>query len=101
MAAEQNINFEALESKIQKLIHLHRSLSEKCDQLAAENLTLKAELELAEGKTKSLDQALERLRHLEQQKETNKESIQRIKRQINEIITEVDKNVALVAQNKK
>ncbi|MBL0104435.1 MAG: hypothetical protein IPP51_12185 [Bacteroidetes bacterium] len=92
-------NFSALESRIQKLIHLHEELKKSNQQLLADNNRLMLELDDERNKIRRLEEGYKNLKEIESS--TTKQSITNMKRRINDIIVEIDKNMALIDDNHK
>ncbi len=96
---EQSTNFSGLEQRIQKLISLHEQLKESNQGLISDNRRLRIELEEERTKAGRLEEGYRNLKEVE--KTGNRQSISQIKKRINDIIGEIDKNISqLSGQNK-
>ena len=87
-------NFSLLQDKIQKLIHLHEELKKANKILYTEKRQLTRELEDERGKLQRLEVGYKNLKEIE--KSTSKQSITNMKRKINDIIVEIDKNMSMI-----
>ena len=87
-------NFSLLQDKIQKLIHLHEELKKANKKLYTEKRQLTRELEDERGKLQRLEEGYKNLKEIE--KSTSKQSITNMKRKINDIIVEIDKNMSMI-----
>jgi hypothetical protein len=96
MAGPQELTgkFSLLESKIQKLIHLHQELKNSNLQLLAENRQLNLALDEEKDKIRRLEEGYRNLKEMESN--SNRQSITQMKRKINDIITEIDRNVSIL-----
>jgi hypothetical protein len=86
-----------LESKAQKLIHLHTKAVEDNEKLRLANTDLEAKLQQKEIEFKELEekqQALKLAKSLLENNETEKTTD--IKLKINELVREIDKSIALL-----
>jgi predicted nuclease with TOPRIM domain len=98
--AELKLKFEELENRVQKLIHLHKET--KAENAALLQLNKKLESELKEEKERyfRLEEGLTNLKETE--RNTTNRSISGIKQRINDMVSEIDRSVALISeQNKK
>ncbi len=91
---EQSINFSTLEKRIQKLISLHEQLKISNQGLLTDNRKLRIELEEERSKTSRMEEGYRNLKEVE--KNGNRQSITQIKKRINDIIGEIDKNISLL-----
>ena len=86
-----------LESKAQKLIHLHTKAVEENEKLSLTNTALESKLLQKEVEFKELEekqQALKLAKSLLENNETEKTTD--IKLKINELVREIDKSIALL-----
>jgi hypothetical protein len=86
-----------LESKAQKLIHLHTKATEENERLKQENTGLLEKIQQKELEFKELEekhQALKLAKSLLENQETEKTTD--IKLKINELVREIDKSIALL-----
>ena len=86
-----------LETRIQKLISLHKEVKARASLLEAENQRLQAALEAERIKVLAVEEGL-RLK-LEERQATG-QNIGQLKRKINDIISEIDKSVLLINEHK-
>ncbi|MBK6445848.1 MAG: hypothetical protein IPQ03_10890 [Bacteroidetes bacterium] len=96
--AELKTNFTALENRIQKMILLHEQLKNHNQALLAENRRILLELEDQRTKSARLEEGYKNLKEVE--KTSTKQNITQIKRRINDIIGEIDKNISLMDVHK-
>ena len=87
-------NFSGLESRIQKLIHLHEELKKANKKLVAEKRQKTIELEEEREKIKRLEEGYKNLKEIE--KTSSRQSITNMKRKISDIILEIDRNVSMI-----
>lgn len=87
-------NFSELEKRIQKLISLHEQLRDSNQSLVADTRRLRIELEEERSKTHRMEEGYRNLKEME--KTGNRQSIAQIKKRINDIIGEIDKNISLL-----
>ena len=99
MAATQDIKskFSSLEEKIQKLITLHEDAKRVNAKLIAEKRQMIIELEEEKEKLHRMQEGYKNLKEMEKSSSVN--SISNMKRKINDIILEIDRNMSLI-QNK-
>lgn len=83
-----------LENRIQQLMELHESLKSSCKDLLAENRELALQLEDERGKAKRLDEGYRNLK--DQEQSATRLQIDRINLRINELVSEIDKNIKLM-----
>ncbi|MFM7727132.1 MAG: hypothetical protein ACKO7B_10540 [Flavobacteriales bacterium] len=83
-----------LEGRIKQLIALHESLKSSCQDLLSENRRLVLELEDEKMKSKRLDEGYRNLK--DQEIVATRHQVDRINLRINELISEIDKNIQLV-----
>jgi hypothetical protein len=95
---EQKTKFEELEKRIQKLIHLHKEVKLENETLLQLNRQFEMELKNEKEKYFRLEEGLTNLKETERNS-TNK-SISGIKVKINEMISEIDRSVALISEQK-
>ncbi len=92
-------NFSELENRVQKLISLHEEVKESNQGLKSDVRRLRIELEEERNKTTRMEEGYRNLKEME--KTGNRQSIAQIKKRINDIIGEIDKNITLLnGQNK-
>jgi predicted RNase H-like nuclease (RuvC/YqgF family) len=92
-------NFSELENRIQKLISLHEQMKDSNQGLVSDIRRLRIELEEERSKTSRMEEGYRNLKEME--KTGNRQSITQIKKRINDIIGEIDKNISLLnGQNK-
>ncbi|MFN8144972.1 MAG: hypothetical protein U0073_11155 [Bacteroidia bacterium] len=96
--AEIKTNFTALENRIQKMILLHEQLKNQNLLLLAENKKLISELDEQKARTDRMEEGYRNLKEVE--KTSTKQNIAQIKRRINDIIGEIDKNISLMDVHK-
>jgi len=89
----------ALESRMQKFISLHEQLKKEHQDLVGEHRKVQFELEDERGRTKRMEEGYKNLKEVE--KVSKKQSISQIKRKINDIIGEIDKNMTLLDVHQK
>jgi hypothetical protein len=96
MAAQQDIknNFSALEERIQKMIHLHEELKKANQKLLAEKRQATMELKEEREKSRRMEEGYKNLKEIE--KSSSRQSITNMKRKINDIILEIDRNVSMM-----
>lgn len=96
MAASHDVksNFAPLEERIQKLIYLHEEARKENMKLMAEKRKLTLELEEEREKNKRMEEGYKNLKAIE--KSSSRQSITNMKRKINDIILEIDKNVSMM-----
>lgn len=86
---------DALKIKIEKLIHLHKSLQEENRQLKQDNSDLKNRLSVHSDEIKALQQKQVVLK-LSNTIGRNDEKKTEVKRKINELIKEIDRCIAML-----
>ena len=86
--------FAALEQRIQRFVELHNSLKSSYQSLVAENRRLILELEEERNKTKRLDEGYRNLK--DQEMTVTRQQVDRISLRINELVSEIDKNIKLI-----
>ena len=86
-----------LENRIQKLISLHKELKARAALLQAENQRLQAALKQEQ---ENLQQVREGLRLKHEERSATGQNIGLLKRKINDIISEIDKSVLLINEQK-
>lgn len=96
MAAQTDFksNFSALQDKIQKLIHLCEELKKSNNKLLAEKRQIIIELGEERAKIQRLEVGYKNLKEVE--KSSSKQNITNMKRRINDIIVEIDKNMSMM-----
>ncbi len=83
-----------LESKIRKLMDLHTEAKQLNQQLLAENRRLQMDLDEEKNKISRLEEGYRNLKEME--KTGTRQSISNMKRKINDIIVEIDKNMSMM-----
>jgi len=98
MTSQQDIkaNLSELEERIQKLINLHEDLKKVNKRLVAEQRQMTIELQEAKEKSKRMEEGYKNLKEIE--KTSSRQSIANMKRKINDIIVEIDKNVSMMEE---
>jgi hypothetical protein len=96
MVATQEIktNFTALQDKIQKLIYLHEEAKKANLKLLAEKRQITLELEEQKEKFRRIEEGYKNLKDVEQS--SSRQSISSMKRKINDIILEIDRNLSMI-----
>ena len=96
MAAQPDFksNFSALQDKIQKLIHLCEDLKKSNNKLLAEKRQIIIDLGEERAKIQRLEVGYKNLKEVE--KSSSKQNITNMKRRINDIIVEIDKNMSMM-----
>ena len=87
-------NLIVLQEKIQKLIHLHEELKKANQELLSDKVQLKKDLEQEKDKLVRLEVGYKNLKEIE--KSSSQKSIGNMKRKINDIILEIDKNMSMM-----
>ncbi len=90
-----SLYLDALHAKIEKLIHLHRSLSEQNNNLIAEKQELSVKIKNQEQEIKQLNEnykVLKIAKSMAGETETNSDA----KLKINELVREIDKCIGLL-----
>lgn len=86
--------FSTLEQRIQQFIELHEALKANCQQLLAENVRLVAELEQERSRSQRLDEGYKNLK--DRELAATREQVDRINLKINDLVSEIDKNIKLI-----
>ena len=96
MAAPQDYksNFTELHGKIEKLIYLHEELKKVNKKLLAEKLQMTKDLADEREKILRLEEGYKNLKEIE--KTSSRQSITNMKRKINDLIHEIDKNMSMM-----
>lgn len=84
----------ALEGRIQQLITMHESLKSSCQDLLTENHRLAIALEEEKARAARLDEGYRNLK--EQELAVTRQQVDRINLRINELVSEIDKNIQLI-----
>jgi hypothetical protein len=87
-------NFSELHDKIQKLIYLHEELKKANKKLLAEKLQMTKDLVDERERVLRLEEGYKNLKEIE--KTSARQSISNMKRKINDIIHEIDKNMSMM-----
>jgi predicted nuclease with TOPRIM domain len=90
-------NFEELEGKIQVLIDSHSRLKAENEALLKENTALAKSLEAEKARLKWVEDGYGALQDAEKKKKTK--TIGQLQRRIEDLISEVDKNISLIDNN--
>ncbi|MCC7301912.1 MAG: hypothetical protein IT233_04665 [Bacteroidia bacterium] len=85
----------SLQSKVEKLVHLHKKLAEENHRLTGETDSLRKEKESLKIKLKSLEEKLQ-VRNLAAATGVNSTDKSELKSKINELVREIDKCIALL-----
>lgn len=85
----------SLQSKVEKLVHLHKKLTEENQKLSGEVDSLHKEKESLNVKLKTLQEKLQ-IRDLAALSGTNTNNRSELKSKINELVREIDKCIALL-----
>ena len=88
-----------LETRIQKLISLHKELKVKAEILDSENQRLKEELREEKEKALMMQEGFRKMKN--EEKNVAGENIGQLKKKINDIISEIDKSVLLINEQSK
>jgi hypothetical protein len=96
MAAAQDIksNFSTLENRIQKLIHLYEESKKANKKLLEEKRLMSVTLDEERERLRRIEDGYKNLKEIE--KSTSRQSITNMKRKINDIILEIDKNMSMI-----
>jgi hypothetical protein len=96
MAAQTDFksNFTELHDKIEKLIYLHEELKKANKKLLAEKLQMTKDLEDERERILRLEEGYKNLKEIE--KSSSRQSITNMKRKINDLIHEIDKNMSMM-----
>jgi len=94
---ETTFNLAELENRIQKLISLHKELKAKAALLQAENQRLQAALKQEQDRLQAVQEGL---RQKHEERTATGQNIGLLKRKINDIISEIDKSVLLINEQK-
>ncbi len=96
MAGQQDIknNFSSLEERIQKMIHLHEELKKINQKLVADKRQMAMELQEERDKNRRMEEGYKNLKEIE--KSSSRQTITNMKRKINDIILEIDRNVSMI-----
>ena len=79
---------------MQTLIHLHEELKKANQELLSDKVQLKKDLEQEKDKLVRLEVGYKNLKEIE--KSSSQKSIGNMKRKINDIILEIDKNMSMM-----
>ena len=98
MAATQDIKsrFSSLEERVHKLIHLHEEAKVVNAKLIAEKRQMIIELKEEKEKNHRMEEGYKNLKEVEKNSSVN--SISNMKRKINDIILEIDRNMSLIQE---
>ena len=95
---ETAFNLLELEKRIQKLISLHKALKESNEALSEENRKLQAALQEEKERSGAMEEGIRQMK--ESEKGGAGENIGLLKKKINDIISEIDKSVQLINEQK-
>jgi len=91
---DSKVNFSVLEQNIQKLMGFCDELKKENQVLRAENRQLKLSVDEDKERSRRLEEGYKNLKEME--KSSSRQSINNMKRKINDIITEIDRNMSLI-----
>ncbi len=91
--------FQELENQIQKLINSHQNLSKELQHLKEEKANLENEITAERDRVKMMQQGFEEFRDVTRVK--TKAQISGLKSKVNDMISEIDRSVALIDTNHK
>jgi predicted nucleic acid-binding Zn-ribbon protein len=91
--------FSDLEKQIQNLINSHQNLRKELQKLKEEKAHLESEISTEKERVKMMQQGFEEFRDVTRVK--TKTQISGLKSKVNEMISEIDKSVALIDMNHK
>jgi predicted nucleic acid-binding Zn-ribbon protein len=91
--------FEELENRIQNLITSHQQLRTENDSLKGENERLEKLANAEKARLRRMEEGYHELKDAERTK--NKTQIASLKGKVNEMISEIDRSVALIDMNHK
>ena len=86
--------FQALEQRVHKFIKMYESLKAASQELADENSRLMSELDGERVKSKRLEEGYRNLK--DQEQAAVRQQVERINNRINELVSEIDKNITLI-----
>ena len=96
---EQRNKFQELELRIQKLINSHQNLRSEINQLKEENARLEKAAAEERDRVKMMQQGFEEFRDITRVK--TRAQISGLKSRVNDMISEIDRSVALIDTNHK
>jgi len=96
---EQRNKFQELELRIQKLINSHQNLRSEINQLKEENAMLEKAAAEERDRVKMMQQGFEEFRDITRVK--TRAQISGLKSRVNDMISEIDRSVALIDTNHK
>src|SRR5690348_7735861 len=96
---EQRNKFQELELRIQKLINSHQNLRSEIKLLKEENERLEKAAEEERERVKMMQQGFEEFRDVTRVK--TRAQISGLKSRVNDMISEIDRSVALIDTNHK
>ena len=96
---EQRNKFQELELRIQKLINSHQNLRSEINQLKEENAKLEKAAAEERDRVKMMQQGFEEFRDITKVK--TRAQISGLKSRVNDMISEIDRSVALIDTNHK
>ena len=96
MASQPDLksNLNQLQDKLQKLLNLYEEIKKSNKKLSAEKRQLTVELNEEKSKIQRLEEGYRNLKDIE--RSTSRQSITNMKRKINDIIVEIDKNMSMM-----
>ena len=96
---EQRNKFQELELRIQKLINSHQNLRKEINRLKEENAKLEKAAAEERERIKMMQQGFEEFRDITRVK--TRAQISGLKSKVNDMISEIDRSVALIDTNHK
>jgi len=97
--AELKNKFHELEKRIQNLINSHQNLRKELEKVKAENALLEKTAADEKERVKMMQQGFEEFRDVTRVK--TKAQISGLKTKVNDMISEIDRSVALIDTNHK
>jgi len=91
--ADLDLTLTSLQSKIEKIVHLHRKLQDDYSKLADENAELRKALEDQKSEINKLE---EKNKIIKLAKTLSENNSTELKYKINELMREIDKSIALL-----
>ena len=91
--------FQELEQQIQNLINSHQNLRKDVQRLKEENIHLEKEVAVERERGRMMQQGFEEFRDVTRVK--TKAQISGLKTKVNDMISEIDRSVALIDTNHK
>ncbi|MEW6469861.1 MAG: hypothetical protein AB1458_13115 [Bacteroidota bacterium] len=94
--ADLDLTLTSLQSKIEKIVHLHRKLQDDYSKLADENAELRKALEDQKSEINKLEEKNKIIKLAKTLSENNENNSTELKYKINELMREIDKSIALL-----